>query len=73
MKGVLFTRKNWLAQRRWYWHIVGGNFEIMCSSEPYNSKQAAANTLFDIRGNNSWVVEDENGKRIYHPSDTALR
>jgi len=33
------------ANNQWYWHIKGGNNEIVCSSEGYTEKSGVLNAI----------------------------
>lgn len=33
------------GRKLWFWHLVGGNGEIMCASEGYTTKQHAERSV----------------------------
>jgi uncharacterized protein YegP (UPF0339 family) len=41
---------------QWYWHIVGGNHQIIAQSEGYTTKAAAEHGLRVALGHNNWPV-----------------
>ncbi len=52
-----------IFRRRWYWHLVADNNEIVCQSQGYKEKQSAVNTCRSIRINMAatTAIHDEMG------------
>lgn len=43
-------------RRRWYFQLIAGNGEPLCTSEPYNTKQAALDGITALRSAASTAV-----------------